>query len=425
MRRLRRFLRGLVFCGLLLVGAFVIATHPESPAALPTTYPHITRHPATFRFPTTVGARLPAPRDPNNPRDIDLRWTDLARMDVTSFGDALSNANFDSATKWPAVERMPRGFEPARVAELGKDPGLGVRSLHARGITGKGIAVAVIDQPTLVEHREFADRLRLYEDIGFSAVTRRIADYHFATMHGCATASIAVGRTVGVAPEAELYYMATTPLAAPYVAGRPLTMEHYATAIRRVLAINETLPAERKIRAISLSIGWTRETRGFAEIESAVAEARRQNVLVTSSSLEQTYGFKIMGMGRAPMADPNDFASWRPGRFVEDWFLEAQARGWWKDRLLIPMDHRTAAGPGAVDDYAHYASGGLSWCTPYLAGVYALACQADPRMTPEKFWAAALRTGRVTTIEWKGKPVEFGPMIDPVALIDSLKEAKP
>jgi hypothetical protein len=35
-------------------------------------------------------------------------------------------------------------------------------------------------------------------------MTRRIADYRCASMHGCAVASAAVGKTVGVAPEAEV-----------------------------------------------------------------------------------------------------------------------------------------------------------------------------------------------------------------------------
>jgi hypothetical protein len=86
------------------------------------------------------------------------------------------------------------------------------------------------------------------------------------------------------------------------------------------------------------------------------------------------------------------------------------------------MDHRTLAGPGAADDYAHYASGGLSWCTPTWRGMYALACQVEPAMTPERFWMAALQTGRMTKIEWKGKQEAFGPVLDPGGMIEWLKK---
>ena len=63
------------------------------------------------------------------------------------------------------------------------------------------------------------------------------------------------------------------------------------------------------------------------------------------------------------------------------------------DQLLVPMDHRTVAAPGGDNEYAHYASGGWSWCTPYIAGAYALACQVNSTLTPDQFWAAALKTG--------------------------------
>ena len=39
-----------------------------------------------------------------------------------------------------------------------KDPGLGIKNLHSQGITGKGITIAIIDQP-LGEHREYSSNL--------------------------------------------------------------------------------------------------------------------------------------------------------------------------------------------------------------------------------------------------------------------------
>ncbi len=53
----------------------------------------------------------------------------------------------------------------------------------------------------LVDHQEYRDRIRLYEEINIDKGTP-------AQMHGAAVASIAVGKTVGVAPEADLYYIA-------------------------------------------------------------------------------------------------------------------------------------------------------------------------------------------------------------------------
>lgn len=74
-----------------------------------------------------------------------------------------------------------------------------------------------------------------------------------ATLHGCALASIAVGRTCGVAPDASLYYEASWLLDDQ---GR-LTYSYYAQAIRRILFINAQLPEAEKIRVISISRGCT------------------------------------------------------------------------------------------------------------------------------------------------------------------------
>ena len=49
--------------------------------------------------------------------------------------------------------------------EIGKNPGLNIRKLHKEGLTGKGIGIAIIDQNLLVDHSEYKDQLRMYEEI--------------------------------------------------------------------------------------------------------------------------------------------------------------------------------------------------------------------------------------------------------------------
>ncbi|HWQ54574.1 MAG TPA: hypothetical protein VN442_12895 [Bryobacteraceae bacterium] len=75
------------------------------------------------------------------------------------------------------------------------------------------------------------------------------------------------------------------------------------------------------------------------------------------------------------------------------------------------MCSRTGAGPGSNDEYTFFRTGGWSWSIPYIAGVYALAAEVDPMITPDRFWAAALKTGR---------RMQLGPIIDPVALMAEL-----
>jgi hypothetical protein len=410
----------------LLIALIIVVAYPTSPGPLPATFPHIAREPAAMHMPTTRPTALPRHTTAEKPFEVDLRGCDLSRLDPSSRAADLEWASFDLKTIWPGKEKLPGTFDPQAVFERGKDPGLGVRQLHARGITGRGVGVAIIDSPLPVHHREYADRLRLYEEVGLSYVTREFSTEARATMHGAATASIAVGKTVGVAPEAELYHIATTPWGFPYFGTdrQPkLTYTHYADSIRRILAINASLPAERKIRVISLSIGWRDGMSGVDDITAAIKEAAAQNILVFSSSLEQTHHFKFHGLDRDPMGNPDDFAIYRPGKFWAGERKTAQPVVWsfhMSQRLMVPMDHRTVAGPGGDEDYAHYGSGGWSWCTPYLAGVYALACQADPALTPDRFWASALKTARTIDFDDAGEKVTLDPILDPVALIDSL-----
>lgn len=61
---------------------------------------------------------------------------------------------------------------------------------------------------------------------------------------------------------------------------------------------------------------------------------------------------------------------------------------------------------------------------PYLAGIYALACQVNPDITPEIFWAAALKTGELRTVH-KGETKFQGKNINPVKLIQEIKSQIP
>lgn len=140
-----------------------------------------------------------------NPKDlnafqIDFRGYDLSHLDIGEDRlDVLREGSFNTATKWP--KNLPKGFNPVEIMEIGKNPGLNVRELHKQGITGKGVGIAIIDQKLLVEHNEYKDQLKLYEEINIPDSDNQ------ATLHGAAVASIAVGKTVGVAPDADLLFL--------------------------------------------------------------------------------------------------------------------------------------------------------------------------------------------------------------------------
>jgi hypothetical protein len=343
-----------------------------------------------------------------DPYDIDLRGKDLSGLDLKDSLNDLLQATFDSGTVWPPQDRMPREYDRQKILELGKNPGLGVRALHDRGVTGRAVGLAIIDFPLLIEHEEYKDRLRLYEEINVEPSEK-------AEMHGAAVASIAVGKTIGVAPEAELYYIGSWP--GDWNSGAfTYNFRYYAEAVLRIMAVNKLLPPDRRIRVISMSIGWDKDQAGYDEITAACDEAKAAGLFLVSSSLDEVHGFRFHGLGRSPLADPDKFESYEPGLWWADGFSQNSLPA---DMLLFPMDSRTLADYTRPGDYYFCRSGGWSWSIPYIAGLYALTCQVEPTMTPERFWQLARKTGRTIQLKRGEKPVSFGPIVDPAALIEA------
>ncbi|MCU0913831.1 MAG: S8/S53 family peptidase [Planctomycetes bacterium] len=388
----------LILVGMPLAGSHDVQANPQVPAKHSIT-------PAGKEAPrewTTIPKY-----DPNsdNPFQVDLRGRDVSKLDLRAALEDLLYAHFDDGTVWPAPERMPAGFDWRKIMELGKNPGLGVRRLHEEGITGRGVKIAIIDQRLLVDHQEYADRVRFYEEID-------VPSHSGPQMHGAAVASIALGKTVGVAPGAELYYIARP-------GGSPLPRQ--ARCIHRIIEVNAQLPPDNKIRVLSMSTGWGPSREGYEDIAKAVQKALAAGMLIVCTTVGQVHeGCDFDALDRSPLADPDVFESYAPGLF--------RARDFWSRPspplgmcFSVPMDSRTAASPGGIREYVFYRNGGYSWAVPYIAGVYALAAQVDPAITPEKFWALAVQTGRTIELKRRGMTRPLGPIVDPVRLIRAIQ----
>lgn len=344
---------------------------------------------------------------------VDFSGYDLRHLTINdSNWDALHAGSFNTSTKWPVS--LPQGFNPAEIIEFNKKPGLGIKQLHDQGITGTGIGIAIIDQSLLVDHEEYKDQLRFYEELNL------IEDE--ASMHGAAVASIAAGKTTGVAPDADLYYIAEIP---GNFKGAVFEYDFrwLALAIDRLLAVNETLPSDRKIRVISISLGWDASQEGYTEVMEAIKRAKEKGIFVVSVSLSQTDGFMFHGIGQDWNRDPDDFNSYFPSSLWADQFYKYSGPNAGK-KLLIPMDGITKADPSQSNGYAYYPYGGLSWAVPYIAGLYALACQAKKDLTPNEFWQLAMETGESVEIEKDGNLFKLERIVNPVRLLDKLQQTK-
>jgi subtilisin family serine protease len=340
----------------------------------------------------------------------DVRHCDISKVNL-SVVDNYNDLSFDTDTIWP--EKLPEGFDPNQLLEFNKNPGLGIRALHDKGITGKGVSIAIIDSALLQDHEQYKDNLMSYERI------HCVDDA--AQMHGPAVASIAVGKDIGVAPGAKLYYIAST-------FGRFDTMNNsfefdasiIADSILRVLEINKFLPDSDKIRVISISRGYGSNDKGYEEITNAIKSAEEQNVFVITTSTYNYYkNFNLFGMDRDYTDNPDDPKSFKPVYWIEDKFYSDL---WHQNCLLVPAGSRTYAGCTGTEDYSLEHNAGLSWASPWCAGFYALCCQVKADLTPQEFIEAVNSTATTTEITHNNKTYEFKNIINPAAAIEKLKK---
>ena len=265
------------------------------------------------------------------------------------------------------------GLETAK--EKMKDPGLGIKSLHARGITGKGVKIAIIDQ-TFTEHKEYSAQVAHVEKINTDANT--------GSKHAPAVASIAVGKATGVAPDAQLYCFTSDRTDK----NGKTTMKNDAAAIRRIMEINNTLPENERISVISISAkSYEDGAEGQKEYLEAIKAAKESGLFVVTVNLDTYNNAYLLGADRDPKGDVNDVASYRPSNMIIEGFKhdspnEAQKQ----EILLVPQDHRTIADGYGDKSYEYEGNqGGYSWTVPYLASTFALAKQVNPNITPEEF----------------------------------------
>ena len=376
--------------------------------------PHFARRPPAADFSGSCRAsRVSQPScAPGDAFGADVRSCDLSALDLRSAAQEATCLSFDDRSVWPPADRLPTGFKPQAILETNANPGLGVRQLHAQGITGRGVGVAIIDRFLLVDHQEYGRQLRWYEELpglrSFLAPSLQVP----ANMHGAGVASLAVGKTVGVAPDADLYFIGVD----EDPRGLFLQAHFFAQCIRRIVQINRALPADRKIRALSISMGWGPECLGYADVTAAVHAAARDGIALFAIFIDG--GFE--GLGRPPESDPDRFESYGPAaRWAAD-FYDGRLHS---DHLWVPIEARTTASPTGPGEYVFYRWSASSWIVPYLAGAYALAAQVDPTITRDRFVALARQTGRTNVIQRDRRSYTLGPMLDPVALIAALRKA--
>ncbi|MBL7187327.1 MAG: hypothetical protein ISS70_13480 [Phycisphaerae bacterium] len=309
---------------------------------------------------------------------------DLSRLDLSQQSEILKVMTFDSLTVWPQSDRLPPGFDPAKRLEWGKNPGLGVRSLHREGITGKGVGIAIIDQPLLRDHVEYADRIKLYHAIEVEGVDIQ--------MHGPPVCSMAVGKTCGVAPQAILHYYAVPPW--KWLENRP-----WARTVEQIVGRNRQLSPSEKVRVISISLGAFSRRDYYDQWQSAVKKAHQNGILVVTCDDRDFMPY--VTLERLVGTDPEN-----PNNYYFDSGVDA---------LYVPASNRSMASHRGADVYTFDTHGGNSWTVPYLAGLAAMAFQIYPEISPERI---------VTLFQETATQTKRGRVINPRGFVEAVKRIK-
>lgn len=237
-------------------------------------------------------------------------------------------------------------------------------------LTGKGCVIGIIDQPSWLGNPLFSENIASLFQVAGASCARE--NDKWAPMHGAAVVSIAVGE-IGVAREASVVYAAIrTSL------GRRTLLANHEHALE---AFQAYANAGNRLDVLSTSHGWRDWEAGAKQNRDLVEWFEARNIPVFSTNEPMIYPCGPLGLA----------ADWRklptpPERYHR--------------QIAIPVDERLIAcrNRQEIDRcgslFYRIQSGGISWAVPFLAGLFALAREASPRITRHQFQDLLLRTGR-------------------------------
>ncbi len=217
-------------------------------------------------------------------------------------------------------------------------------------------------------------------------------------MHGTAIASLLVGKSCGVAPNASLYYWAEPTWKQDY--------KQRTLALEQIIEYNKDKPLSERIRVVSVSIGYIDSFDNLSSWKAKIKEAEANGIIVVHCSHEEDKDF--CGIGCELYKDRNN-----PENYNICYFVGNNPYLKFLKLLYVPIDNRTTADFQGENDYTFWSKGGLSWGAPYLAGVIALGLQANPNVEEEDIYKYLKETGT----SFNG-----GYIINPKAFIQKIKE---
>jgi hypothetical protein len=316
---------------------------------------------------------------------------DLTYCDSTLTASIIPTLTFDQRTVWP-----PRFTALANsLLEQAKNPGLGVRSLHAKGITGKGVSIAIIDAEMNIGHADFERNIAKYKIFGDSMFSGN-------NISGPQVLSLLAGKSTGVAPDLTIYFAETNPAARD---GKSI-----ADALHWIISENSQLPESKKIRAVLFTQSPSPEdpfyvyNRGL--LDSALSEIKLAGITTFYYSYN---GKRITSNCYYDIQNPDSLERCNSAYFM--W--ELNYPNFDTTRICIPVSKRTVLDEYSMGlyDFLYSGSGEVGWAIPYLTGIITLGWQIRPELTGEELMSLVFSSA----YRKKG-----GKIINPVAFINSV-----
>lgn len=330
--------------------------------------------------PLKVTRKLPEIKPISNIEPYSQYWfpgMDVISGDLSSSLDLANSLTFSDVAVFPSEEKLPAGFNPQALLEWGKNPGLNIDILHKHGFTGKEAVIAYIDQP-FSSNAEY-DNANIHYVNNSNKVTE---------MHGPAVISLLVGKDIGTAPEAEVYYYAHESWKADQAT--------HAECLYQMIEQNKQLPEDKKITMVGFSDNIDPREKNEKAFRDAVAACEKEGIMVWFCG---EYGSAAF----LPYSDKNN-----ENNVVRSAWVSENAHA---QLVYVPTSGRTTAATFGNSSYIYWSDGGLSWTMPYMLGLYAIAIEIDPTLTQNEIRTLVKKTA------YKSNGLEI---INPVGFISKV-----
>lgn len=287
----------------------------------------------------------------------DLRNIDMSHLSLEDF----KRFSFDENTIFSFQQKLK--FNPDKLLEEGKVFSEDIKDLHAAGIDGTGVKIAIIDRIPDCSHRDLKDKIRFF---------KRFYEGEAPSFnHGLPVTSLIADNQCGVAPNVSLYLFSTDFL-----------KEEKEKIFKYILENN------MKFDLISMSSFIDREPN-FQQLKSQLISSGNQ--ILDSFRFFENF---VMGIKEKYMKPEANLLEMHKNRDSYPEYYK-KALETIPTNVVVPCAGRTYLQLNG--GYMYDGNNSASYSIPQVAGSYALAKQLRGNLTYDEFAKIAKETAHKTS----------------------------